>query len=216
MMEINSNGDKYWSANDMLHRDDGLPAIERANGHKEWWVNGQLHRDGGLPAIERVNNDNGVGQKEWWVNGQLHRDGGLPAIEWPDGDRDWYVNGKLHRDGGLPAIEWEDSHKAWYVDGKRHRDGGLPAVERANGDNEWWLNGIRYYPERWTLKHMSLNMVGQMCIISLETIQNDSEVCKCDVCHSLSLFGAMDEWIHVNETCPNCRSHWNSWIKYVN
>ena len=47
-----------------LHRDNGLPAIERTDGSNEWYVNGLRHRDGGLPAITMVNERN-----EWWVNG---------------------------------------------------------------------------------------------------------------------------------------------------
>ena len=49
----------------LIHRDEGLPAVEGVGG-KEWWVNGQLHRDGGLPAD---------GGKEWFVNGQYCRFG---------------------------------------------------------------------------------------------------------------------------------------------
>ena len=95
-----------------LHRDGGLPAVERANGSKEWWVNGVQHRDDGLPAVERAS-----GTKEWWVNDELHRDGGLPAVERADGTKQWWVNGKCHRDGGLPAIEWSDGTKEWRVNG---------------------------------------------------------------------------------------------------
>jgi hypothetical protein len=187
----------------------------KANGDKEWYFNGKLHRDGGLHAIERVN-----GNKLWYVNGTLHRPGGFPSVECVNGDKIWYVNGELHRDGGLPAVERGNGDKTWYVNGKRHRDNGLPARELSNGEKEWWVNGVqyypRYYPDRWTRQQMTPAMVGQTCIISLETIQNDSEVCKCDVCHSLSLFSAMEEWLNVNETCPHCRSQWNNWVKYGN
>jgi hypothetical protein len=131
------------------------------------------------------------------------------------GDKYWYFNGKFHRDNGLPAIEWANGDKEWYVNGKCHREGGLPAVEDANGHKEWYINGVQYYPDRWTQQQpMTPDMVGQMCVISLETIQADSEVCECDVCHSLSLFSAMEEWLNVNETCPHCRSQWNNWVKY--
>jgi len=73
----------------LLHRDDGLPAVEGANGIRLWWSNGDLHREGGLPAIEGVN-----GLKEWYENGQHHRDGGLPAVVRADGHKEWWVNGK--------------------------------------------------------------------------------------------------------------------------
>ena len=74
--------------------------IKQTTEGKEWHRNCTLHREGGLPAIERAD-----GRKEWYVNGQLHRDGGLPAVEYADGSKSWYVNGERHREGGLPAVE---------------------------------------------------------------------------------------------------------------
>jgi hypothetical protein len=110
----------------------------------------------------------------------------------------------------------ENGYKYWCVNGELHRDGGLPAIEGANGDKAWYVAGVRYYPDRWTQQPTTPDMVEQMCVISLETIQADSEVCKCGVCHSLSLFSAMEEWLRVNKTCPHCRSSWTNWIKYRN
>jgi hypothetical protein len=159
---------------------------------------------------------NGNGDMEWSANGQLHRDGGLPAVKRANGYKAWWVNGKLHREGGLPAVEWANGRKEWYVDGKCHRPDSLPAVERANGEKEWWLNGVRHYPDRWTQQPMTPVMVGKTCVITLETIQAESEVCKCGVCHSLSLFTAMEEWLRVNSICPHCRSEWTNWVKYQN
>jgi len=133
------------------------------------------------------------GDKEWLLNGKLHRENDLPAVESANGDMvyfmEWRVHGLRHRDGGLLAVERATGYKAWWVNGLRHREGGLPAVEMKDGDREWWLNGVRHYHDRWTQQPMTPVMVGQMCVISLETIQADSEVCKCGVCHSLSLFG---------------------------
>jgi hypothetical protein len=37
-------------------------------GNKQWWFEGKVHRDGGLPAIERVN-----GHNEWWLEGKIQR-----------------------------------------------------------------------------------------------------------------------------------------------
>ena len=211
IMEINENGDKSWRVNGKLHRENDLPAVERADGSNAWYVNGELHRENDLPAVERAD-----GSKTWYVNGKSHRDGGLPSYEGANGHKEWWVNCKLHRENGLPALEWANGDRAWYVNGKFHRDGGLPALEWANGDKEWWVNGVQYYPDRWTQQQMTPDMAGQTCVISLETIQGDSKVCKCDVCHSLTLFGAMEEWLNVNETCPHCRSRWNNWVKYRN
>ena len=87
----------YRNASGRLHRDGGLPAIERPDGYKAYLVNGLLHRDGGLPAIEYVN-----GYKVYYVNGQRHRDGGLPAIERADGSKEYWLNGSRVR-----KAEWE-------------------------------------------------------------------------------------------------------------
>ena len=142
-VEVDSSGDTFWFNKDgKLHREGGLPAVERANGSKEWYVNGRYHREGGLPACEWSNDS-----KEWWVNGKRHRDGGLPAIERMDGRKEWLVNGKLHRDGGLPAIEWTDGHKEWWINGTKiteaeaKRLAGIPC----NPENSTVeINGKRY------------------------------------------------------------------------
>ena len=36
------NGNKYYTLNGKLHREDG-PAIERKNGYKAWWVHNKCH-----------------------------------------------------------------------------------------------------------------------------------------------------------------------------
>ena len=90
-VEVTGFGTTYWyNQQGQLHREGGLPAIERANGGKEWLVNGQFHREGGLPAIEFAN-----GGKQWLFDGKLHREGGLPAVEYANGGKVWYVNGQL-------------------------------------------------------------------------------------------------------------------------
>jgi hypothetical protein len=49
-MEINENGDTFWFGNGKLHRDGGLPAMEKTNGDKAWFVNGECHRETPLGA----------------------------------------------------------------------------------------------------------------------------------------------------------------------
>ena len=85
-MTIDEYGDKVWTLNGKIHREDG-PAIERSDGSKEWCLNGDLHCEDG-PAIEYPN-----GSKFWYLNGLLHREDG-PAIEWAVGTKEWWVNGK--------------------------------------------------------------------------------------------------------------------------
>ena len=64
IMKIDDKGNKLWYFNDQLHRDNDLPAIEKANGSKAWCLNGVLHRENDLPAVEKAD-----GTKEWWLNG---------------------------------------------------------------------------------------------------------------------------------------------------
>ena len=49
ILEVDSDGDKKWTLNGKLHRDDG-PAYIDLDGHKEWWRHGKLHREDG-PAV---------------------------------------------------------------------------------------------------------------------------------------------------------------------
>ena len=62
-----TNGDKKWYKNEILHRDNDLPAVEFENGTKKWYQYGLLHRDNDLPAIEFCN-----GTKQWYKNGKLY------------------------------------------------------------------------------------------------------------------------------------------------
>ena len=125
------------------------------------------------------------------------------------------MNGKLHRDGGLPAVEHNNGFKSWWINGKRHRDGGLPAVENANGTKEWWINGEKIHSIQWVEFPKPTDWVGKMCLISLETIQNDSEVCECNVCSANMLFQLLSEWLKIRETCPHYRSPWTNFIRFL-
>lgn len=183
-VEITENSVKYYT-DDLLHRDNDLPAIEQASGTKFWYFKGKPHRKGDLPAVVFAG-----GTKEWWKNGLMHRDGNKPAVEFFNGGKMWYVNGLLHREDDLPAIEYAGGFKAWY------------------------LRGIRYYPFKWVDHVLPKEFIGQTCIISLQDVDIDSEVCKCLTCNKLVLFSALKLWLAINETCPHCRIPWNNWIKY--
>lgn len=104
---------KRWYKDDVLHREDDLPAIELNNGAKQWWMNGERHRKDGH-AIEYENGD-----KEWWIGGKRHREDG-PAVEY------------IHNTNA-------GKHKEWWIDGKRHREDG-PAVENSDGTKQWFIN----------------------------------------------------------------------------
>ena len=157
------------------------------------------------------------GDTEWRLDGQRHRENDLPAQMYADGTNKWYTHNKLHRDGGRPAIEYPDGGCAWYTNGRLTRGGGLPAVIFGDGKAQWWTDG-KYVsdvgPELWSDAPKLPKWVGQSCVISLETIEETSSMCKCDVCNAVCLFGALSEWLVVSKTCPHCRTPWTSTVKY--
>ena len=59
-------GNKRYYKNNLLHRDDNLPAIEYADGETQWYKEGKLHRLDG-PAREWYR---WIKYKEWWVEGK--------------------------------------------------------------------------------------------------------------------------------------------------
>jgi|SRR5579859_2150027 len=84
--KTSSCGDKYWSLDNKLHREDG-PALECPDGYKAWYYHGQRHRVDG-PAIERAD-----GSKEWYFHGKLHRLDG-PVYEGTNGAKEWHYHGE--------------------------------------------------------------------------------------------------------------------------
>ena len=124
-----------WYANNMLHREDDLPAIEHSNGDKEWFYEGLRHRENDLPAIVDVN-----GGREWYLRGSLHRDVAgrgvwiLPAVELANGDKQWWVHGC--RIGSsctrIPVIY----------------ELALPSLGR-NIENDHWESIIQVTDEQW-------------------------------------------------------------------
>jgi len=79
--------------NDLLHRDNDLPALIFPSGSKEWYQNNLLHRDNDLPALIFPN-----GEMRWHQNDLLHRDNDLPAVIYADGTKRWYQNGTCIRE----------------------------------------------------------------------------------------------------------------------
>ena len=59
---IDQFGTKRWYNNNLLHRDNDLPAVITANGTRKWYINGERHR--------------------------LYK----PAIIYPDRSHYWYIN----------------------------------------------------------------------------------------------------------------------------
>lgn len=98
---------EYHFKNNLLHRDNDLPAMICENGNRIWYQNGKFKRENGLPTIVRYD-----GQQDWTnEDGQLHRDNGLPAVICPDGFSYHYKNGvRISVDTLLPQsktmIKW--------------------------------------------------------------------------------------------------------------
>ena len=99
---VDSDGNKFYYKNDVLHREDG-PAIEYFNGDEEWYKEGLLHRFDG-PASTEGNN------KYWYFDGMLHRRLG-PAIEYDDGIKEWYYYG---REIQVNSLEEFSKHLLFY------------------------------------------------------------------------------------------------------
>lgn len=114
--DITSQGDRVWKKDGWVHRDDDLPAMERANGDKFWYQDGKCHRDNDKPALECAD-----GEKRWYKEGNLHRDNDKPAVEYANGEKHWYKNGHLHRDNDLPAVEYANGQKSWYKNGQMYK-----------------------------------------------------------------------------------------------
>ena len=110
------------------------PFIDKL-GTRRWYNNNDLlHRDNDLPAVITAN-----GSQHWFINGKRHRDNDLPAIIYADGRQHWYINGEIHRDNDLPAVITENGNQEWYNNGVLHRL-YKPAIINANGTQYWCIN----------------------------------------------------------------------------
>lgn len=143
--EIKVNGrDTWYLKNNVIHRDDDLPAREYPDGGV-WYKNGEIHRDGDLPASISS------GNKSWYKNNLCHRDNDLPAQIIREGEiLIWFKHGKKHRIGAPALIQKRHSYhmayEEWWFEGNKHREDG-PAVTFEDGRKEWWLDG-REIPEQ--------------------------------------------------------------------
>ena len=164
--------ERWYDADDDLHRVNDKPAFIGADGTKEWWVNDKRHRDNDQPAIIQPD-----GPKEWWVNDKRHRDNDQPAIMWADGMKEWWVDNELHRDNDQPACIGANGTMEWWTNSKRHRGNGQPAIIYADGEKQWWVSGKHIRTEnpehKWSLSRQKLRKrasftLFQMVIIVLK------------------------------------------------
>lgn len=104
-----------YTKDEIIERDDDLPAVEYEDGTKIWFKNGKRHRNNDKPALISLN------KYEWWKDGKLHRDNDLPAVISPD-QLIWYKNGKIHREGILPAIIYKNGYCEYRKEGILRND----------------------------------------------------------------------------------------------
>jgi hypothetical protein len=130
-----------WYQNNMIHRDNDLPAIIKLNNNiivnQEWYKDNKLHRDtlrlpGSAsepdtsldnPALIINNIKAQIIREEWYINGMLHRDNDNPAVITMDydlniGKKYWYKNGICCRDDNKPCIVCSDGSEYWIRDGE--------------------------------------------------------------------------------------------------
>lgn len=62
--KIYGSGHICWFKDDLLHRENDLPAIEWHNGCKVWYWEGQKHRENGPAMTDKE------GFKQWWIYGK--------------------------------------------------------------------------------------------------------------------------------------------------
>ena len=169
---IDEDGNRCWSHiqnREILHRDDGGPAVEYKGGQRwEWWQDGELHRDG-RPAVI----DNEIGIIQYYADGSLHNAKGAAVVN-NDGIREYYFYGermtednyfnlygplKEVKDDGIqswsimqglnklyhrisgPAYISAYGDEFWYKNGKQHRESG-PASIYVSGEKQWIRDGL--------------------------------------------------------------------------
>jgi hypothetical protein len=98
----------------------GVRLVVDNQGNRRWYnANNKLHREGDLPAVELID-----GTKEWRRDGLLYRENDQPDLIRDDGARFWHSIGKrdwgdmglvnyIHRKGGRPSIEWSSTNHEW-------------------------------------------------------------------------------------------------------
>ena len=65
--KILEDGTQIWlNSEDILHRDNDLPARIWPDGQYDYYQNGQRHRDNGLPALICAD-----GYCQWWIDNQV-------------------------------------------------------------------------------------------------------------------------------------------------
>jgi len=91
--EIKKNGEDTWYLkNNIIHRDNDLPAVIIRDGKKQiWFKNGLKHRLG-KPAIISQAFSYDLSYEEWWIEGQKHREDG-PAVTFSSGNKEYWLNG---------------------------------------------------------------------------------------------------------------------------
>jgi hypothetical protein len=57
-------------------------------------------------------------------------------------------------------------------------------------------------------------MIGSECVITLETVYNDTDCAFCPTCKKTMCYDALREWLKEKSSCPHCRSPWTNNVLY--
>lgn len=169
---VSEDGTIRWYYKRKLHREDGLPAIEKPDGSKYYYYMGRYMGAEDVPAPPPLSDDDEKvvpcvdrdGTTRYEVHGMLHRARGPAWIHW-SGAQKWYKGGVLHRDDG-PAWIVPRLFVKYYKNGCLHRKDG-PAVIHAQGTMEWVHHGRRLYSR--TCVHPPDRPV--LCLVPMATIE---------------------------------------------
>lgn len=105
--KIDDKSNRYWFRKDdedeVLHREDGGPAIEALYGrYLAWYKDGGLHRADGKPAVLDFDNNTA----EFWKDGLRHNTNGPAVVR--------------HRENNTPILEYnEDAEYEFWVAGEQ-------------------------------------------------------------------------------------------------
>lgn len=102
------NDRNIWYKDNIVHRDDDLPAVVFKDGDKIWYKNGLIHRDNDLPAIVSKAGE------QWFRNDLKHREKG-PAVITNYGKEYWFINGKDITDQVTNKNNWREWSRSDFI-----------------------------------------------------------------------------------------------------
>ena len=53
------------------------------------------------------------------------------------------------------------------------------------------------------------------CVITLESIEENANIVRCEQCYKSCLMTSMNEWFKVSKSCPHCRASMSEYAMYI-